>query len=38
MPRRLTLPELSNAMQAAGFEDGETVFRFRDRVVVRARR
>ena len=36
--RRLTLPELTAALEAAGFEAAECVYRFRDRVVVRAQR
>jgi SAM-dependent methyltransferase len=36
--RRLTLPELTAAIESAGFEHVECVFRFRDRVVVRASR
>ncbi len=36
--RRLTLPELTAAVERAGFADVECVYRFRDRVVVRARR
>jgi len=36
--RRLTLPELTEAMETAGFERVECVFRFRDRVVIRASR
>jgi SAM-dependent methyltransferase len=35
--RRLTLPELSAAIERAGFSGVECVYRFRDRVVVRAR-
>jgi SAM-dependent methyltransferase len=34
--RRLTLVELEAALDAAGFEAAECVYRFRDRVVVRA--
>ena len=34
--RRLTLVELTGALDAAGFEAPECVYRFRDRVVVRA--
>jgi len=34
--RRLTLPELTAALEAAGFDSAECVYRFRDRVVVRA--
>ena len=36
--RRLTLLELVAALEAAGFEAVECVYRFRDRVVVRAQR
>jgi len=36
--RRLTLLELVAALEAAGFEAAECVYRFRDRVVVRAQR
>ena len=36
--RRLTLLELTAALEAAGFEATECVYRFRDRVVVRAQR
>jgi SAM-dependent methyltransferase len=36
--RRLTLPELNAALEAAGLDAAECVYRFRDRVVVRARR
>jgi SAM-dependent methyltransferase len=36
--RRLTMPELSAEIAAAGFESAECVYRFRDRVTVRARR
>ena len=36
--RRLTLPELTDAVERAGFESVECVYRFRDRVVVRAQR
>jgi SAM-dependent methyltransferase len=36
--RRLTLLELTAALDAAGFESAECVYRFRDRVVVRAQR
>jgi hypothetical protein len=34
--RRLTLPELTDAIEQAGFAAVECVHRFRDRVVVRA--
>ena len=36
--RRLTLLELTAALEAAGFEAAECVYRFRDRVVLRAQR
>jgi len=36
--RRLTLPELCAEIAAAGFESVECVYRFRDRVTLRARR
>ena len=36
--RRLTMPELSAEIAAAGFEAVECVYRFRDRVTLRARR
>jgi hypothetical protein len=36
--RRLTLPELAMAIDHAGFEAVECVYRFRDRVILRARR
>jgi SAM-dependent methyltransferase len=36
--RRLTLPELSAEIVAAGFEAAECAYRFRDRVTLRARR
>jgi SAM-dependent methyltransferase len=36
--RRLTLPELTAALEAAGFQAAECVYRFRDRVVIRAQR
>jgi SAM-dependent methyltransferase len=36
--RRLTLLELAAALEAAGFDAAECVYRFRDRVVVRAQR
>ena len=36
--RRLTLVELIAALEAAGLELVECVYRFRDRVVVRAQR
>jgi SAM-dependent methyltransferase len=36
--RRLTLLELLSAVDAAGFESAECVYRFRDRVVLRAQR
>ncbi len=36
--RRLTMPELSDHIASAGFEVVECVYRFRDRVALRARR
>lgn len=36
--RRLTLPELTEAVARAGFADVECLYRFRDRVAVRGRR
>jgi hypothetical protein len=36
--RRLTRPELTTAIETAGFERIECVYRFRDRVVRRAAR
>ena len=36
--RRLTMPELSAEIATAGFESVECVYRFRDRVTLRARR
>jgi SAM-dependent methyltransferase len=38
LARRFTLPELTAANQHAGFDAVECVYRFRDRVVIRARR
>jgi hypothetical protein len=36
--RRLTMPELFDEIASAGFEAVECVYRFRDRVTLRARR
>jgi hypothetical protein len=36
--RRLKAPELIEAYESAGFADLECVYRFRDRVVIRARK
>jgi SAM-dependent methyltransferase len=36
--RRLTLLELTAALEAAGFESAECVYRFRDRIVLKAQR
>jgi len=36
--RRLTLPELTEEIARAGFSETECVYRFRDRVIIKARR